>query len=227
VPGLARVKTIAAGWTHSLTLAESGEVYTWGSNLLGSLGLADTQDRLTPTRVPGLTRIKAIAAGNDHSLTLAESGDVYSWGLKSDEYGRLQNSLQKPGIEFEYVVVEYVTAKAVRRRTPMKAPGLIRVKAIAAGEGYSLALTESGEMYTWGWNEHGRLGLGDTDDRLTPTMVPGLRNVKAIAGWAHSLALTDSREVYAWGSNEYGQLGLGDTENRLTPTKVGPSKLTG
>jgi alpha-tubulin suppressor-like RCC1 family protein len=103
---------------------------------------------------------------------------------------------------------------------------LVGVKAIATGNGYTLVLTESGGVYAWGLNDSGRLGLGDTEDGLTPTMVPGLRSVKAIAGWAHSLALTDSGEVYAWGSNEYGQLGLGDTENRLTPTKVGPSKPT-
>jgi alpha-tubulin suppressor-like RCC1 family protein len=206
------------GGNYSLALTESGEVYTWGSNDLGRLGLADTQDRLTPTRVPGLTTIQAIAAGAYHSLALAESGDVYLWGLKGDEYGRLQNSLQKSGIEFEYVF-EYI-AKAVRRRTPMKVPGLIRVKAIAAGEGYSLALTESGEVYAWGWNEHGQLGLGDTAVRLTPMKVPGLIRVKAIAaGEGYSLALT-SGEVYTWGWNEHGRLGLGDTEDRLTPAKV-------
>jgi alpha-tubulin suppressor-like RCC1 family protein len=83
-------------------------------------------------------------------------------------------------------------------------------------------------VYAWGWNEHGQLGLGDTAVRLTPTKVPGLSAVKAIAaGFSHSLALTESGEVYAWGSNEHGQLGLGDTEDRLIPTKVGPSKPTG
>jgi alpha-tubulin suppressor-like RCC1 family protein len=220
IPGLARVKAIAAGWDYSLALTESGEVYTWGSNNLGRLGLADTQDRLTPTRVPGLTTIKAIAAGAYHSLALAESGDVYSWGLKGDEYGGL---LKSDGLEYIKVLL-----KAVRHRTPTKVPGLIRVRAIAAGEGYSLALTESGEVYAWGWNEHGQLGLGDTAVRLTPTKVPGLSAVKAIAaGFSHSLALTESGEVYAWGSNEHGQLGLGDTEDRLIPTKVGPSKPTG
>jgi alpha-tubulin suppressor-like RCC1 family protein len=220
IPGLARVKAIAAGWNYSLALTESGEVYTWGSNGLGQLGLADTQDRLTPTRVPGLTTIKAIAAGAYHSLALAESGDVYSWGLKGDEYGGL---LKSDGLEYIKVLL-----KAVRHRTPTKVPGLIRVRAVAAGEGYSLALTESGEVYAWGWNEHGQLGLGDTAVRLTPTKVPGLSAVKAIAaGFSHSLALTESGEVYAWGSNEHGQLGLGDTEDRLIPTKVGPSKPTG
>jgi alpha-tubulin suppressor-like RCC1 family protein len=105
---------------------------------------------------------------------------------------------------------------------------LVGVKAIAAGNGYTLALTESGEVYAWGLNDHGWLGLGDTENRLTPTKVAGLGRVKAIAaGRHHPLALTESGEVYAWGSNEYGQLGLGDTEYRLIPTKVASSKPTG
>jgi alpha-tubulin suppressor-like RCC1 family protein len=85
---------------------------------------------------------------------------------------------------------------------------------------HSLALTESGEVYAWGSNERGQLGLGDTENRLTPTKVPGLRRVKASQRVIHSLALTESGEVYTCGWNKHGQLGLGDTENRLTPTKV-------
>jgi alpha-tubulin suppressor-like RCC1 family protein len=67
-----------------------------------------------------------------------------------------------------------------------------------------------------GGNQDGQLGLGGTKDRHTPTQVPGLGRVKAIAaGEAYSLALTESGEVYAWGSNGHGQLGLGGTNNRL------------
>ena len=93
--------------------------------------------------------------------------------------------------------------------------------AIAAGKTHSLALTESGEVYAWGDNDGGQLGLGDREERLTPMKVEGLPKVKAIAAvGGHSLALTESGEVYAWGNNEFGQLGLGDREERLTPTKV-------
>jgi alpha-tubulin suppressor-like RCC1 family protein len=96
-----------------------------------------------------------------------------------------------------------------------------RVIAVAAGWEHSLALTESGEVYAWGWNKGGRLGLGDRKKRLVPTKVPGLTEVKAIAaGGAHSLALTESGEMYAWGWNWFGQLGLGDRKKRLTPIKV-------
>ena len=72
-----------------------------------------------------------------------------------------------------------------------------------------------------GENGLGNLGLGDTEDRLTPTKVPGLAGVKAIAArYYQSFALTEFGEVYAWGRNDKGQLGLGDTEDRLTPTRM-------
>jgi len=86
---------------------------------------------------------------------------------------------------------------------------------------HSLALTESGEVYAWGQNDKGQLGLGDREGRLTPTKVPGLAGIKAVAArYYQSFALTESGEVYAWGRNDKGQLGLGDTENRLTPTRM-------
>jgi alpha-tubulin suppressor-like RCC1 family protein len=211
VEGLPKVKAVAAGYNYSLALTESGEVYAWGWNEEGQLGLGDTEDRLTPTKVEGLPKVKAIAAGGAHSLALTESGEVYVWGYNAS--GQL-------GL-----------GDTEARLTPTKVEGLPKVKAIAAGgawpiryvveAGHSLALTESGEVYAWGNNAFGQLGLGDTEDRLTPTKVEGLPKVKAVAaGYDHSLALTESGEVYAWGNNASGQLGLGDREVRLTPTKV-------
>ena len=71
---------VAAGAMHSLVLTESGEVYAWGDNDDGQLGLGDREERLTPTKVEGLPKVKAIAAGGVHSLALTESGEVYAWG---------------------------------------------------------------------------------------------------------------------------------------------------
>jgi alpha-tubulin suppressor-like RCC1 family protein len=195
---------VAAGKTHSLVLTESGEDYAWGDNDDGELGLGDMEARLTPTKVEGLPKVKAIAAGDAHSLALTESGEVYAWGWNRE--GQL--GLGEMG---DWKV----------RLTPTKVEGLPKVKAIAAGGVHSLALTESGEVYVWGYNASGQLGLGDWEARLTPTKVEGLPKVKAIAaGGGYSLALTESGEVYAWGNNAIGQLGLGDREERLTPTKV-------
>jgi len=149
---------VAAGKTHSLVLTESGEVYAWGDNDDGQLGLGDREERLTPTKVEGLPKVKAIAAGGAHSLALTESGEVYAWGWNRE--GQL--GLGEMG---DWKV----------RLTPTKVEGLPKVKAIAAGGGYSLALTESGEVYAWGNNAIGQLGLGDREERLTPTKVTDLR----------------------------------------------------
>ena len=75
------------------------------------------------------------------------------------------------------------------------APGPValpeRAQDVAAGMHFSLALGESGHVYTWGWNAHGQLGLADTDDRHAPVRVPGLERVQSIAaGETHAVALT-------------------------------------
>jgi alpha-tubulin suppressor-like RCC1 family protein len=84
-----------------------------------------------------------------------------------------------------------------------------KIIAIAAGMHYSLALTVSGKVYTWGWNGFGQLGLGDLKSRNTPTRIPNLSGVRAIAaGEGHALAL-GKHQLFGWGSNESGQLGQG------------------
>ena len=79
----------------------------------------------------------------------------------------------------------------------------------------------SGDVYAFGWNIYGDLGLGDMDTRYIPTKIENLSNVKAIAaGEHHTLILLENGDVYASGVNLSGQLGLGDLENRNVPTKI-------
>jgi len=80
-------------------------------------------------------------------------------------------------------------------------------------------------LFTCGWGEHGRLGLGDEDERLLPTMVKfatPFHPLHISAGEQHSLA-SGKEGCYSWGSNTMGQLGIGNpsiTEFALTPTKI-------
>ncbi|NWJ07229.1 HERC5 ligase, partial [Crypturellus undulatus] len=84
---------------------------------------------------------------------------------------------------------------------------------------------EGGELFTWGQNAHGQLGvarqLGSTRE---PQLVQGLKGIalaQVAAGGAHSLALSVSGAVYSWGKNACGQLGLGHTEDRDCPSYIG------
>jgi len=169
LPG--RAMAMAAGELHSLVVLENGDVYAFGENFHGQLGLDDTDDRWSPQKVPGLPGpARAVAGGQGHSLFLLQSGDVYACGLNAS--GQLGQG------------------DTDNRHTVVKVLGLPgRAIAVAAGELHSLVLLENGDVYVFGENCWSQLGLGDTVDRSTPTLVGGvLQPTRAIAaGRCHSL----------------------------------------
>jgi len=98
----------------------------------------------------------------------------------------------------------------------------IRPQAVG-GDGYSLILTDTGKVYSFGANGNGQLGLGDTDNRTVPTqiLVAGEGNITSIAGYGQFNYLLDKEgNVYSFGWNGDGSLGHGDMDNRNTPTKI-------
>jgi alpha-tubulin suppressor-like RCC1 family protein len=98
--------------------------------------------------------------------------------------------------------------------------------AISAGEKHTLGLTFDGRVYAWGNGEYGKLGLGDTEDRLVPTLVESLADKKITsitAGQDNSYAVDSDGVVWSWGSNVNGLLGIGESEafyNALRPVQV-------
>jgi alpha-tubulin suppressor-like RCC1 family protein len=77
---------------------------------------------------------------------------------------------------------------------------------------YTLAVSEAGEVFSFGKGEYGRLGHGDQVDVELSKQIEALRGVYVLtvaAGGAHALALTRSGKVYSWGYGSSGQLGHG------------------
>jgi alpha-tubulin suppressor-like RCC1 family protein len=203
-----QVQAVAAGYSHTVALTHQGEVYTWGRNNYGQLGLKDIEVTNRPTLVTALSgkRIKAIAAGFNHTLALTYSGEVYAWGL---------NSSDQLGIK-----------DAQSTSEPLFVNGLsgIEIDSIVAGAANTAALSKQGEVYTWGRNNYGQLGIGSHANKSEPVHVQSLegKGVKAISlKDQHMLALTKEMQVYAWGYNTNCQLGTGDTESKSVPTLVG------
>ncbi|MGN0514891.1 MAG: DUF4214 domain-containing protein [Lachnospiraceae bacterium] len=92
-------------------------------------------------------------------------------------------------------------------------------KQVCAGGYHSAVVTESGALYTWGYNGNGQLGDGTQTDSLVGLKV--LENVAyADFGNYHSGAVTTNGDLYMWGRNYEGQLGNGATSNSLVPVKV-------
>ncbi|KAK8798285.1 hypothetical protein WA588_003370, partial [Blastocystis sp. NMH] len=84
---------------------------------------------------------------------------------------------------------------------------------VGHGGSYSVALSDAGEVYTWGEGRYGELGQGPLTQLSEPRLCVGLLGVRVVevaCGWDHVLARDEKGAIYSWGHNEYGQLGQGD-----------------
>lgn len=211
-----RVWAVACGDTHTLVCLEgSGELYSFGRNQNGQLGLGDTEDSVAPRLVKTLQgkKVIGIAAGAEHSLLCTSDGEVYSFGW--GRYGNLGLGDRDD------------------RHVPTKVDGLSNVISVAAGWRHSLAIADNKSLllFSWGWSKYGQLGHGDQEDLLIPKCVESLKLksvVEISGGWRHSAAIlreeNDQCEPVStcvcWGWNKFGQLGLGHNEDVCTPTPV-------
>lgn len=77
-------------------------------------------------------------------------------------------------------------------------------------------------LWSWGRNNYGQLGQGNTTNLSVPVRVGALTNWKQVAGGqTHSIAIKTDGTLWTWGRNNAGQLGLNDTSDRSSPTQVG------
>ena len=102
----------------------------------------------------------------------------------------------------------------------IKLPGKVVKTVSGCTSNFTFYLLEDGTVYSCGNNAYGQLGLNDTTNRSTPTLI-SLNNVKDIScGSSYTIFLLNDGTVYGCGRNGSGQLGLNDTTNRSTPTKI-------
>ncbi|KAL1301168.1 hypothetical protein HN51_045809 [Arachis hypogaea] len=204
------ITSIICGADHTIAYSKSqGEVYSWGWGDFGRLGHGNSSDLFIPHPITALRghKIKQIACGDSHCLAVTMEGEVQSWG-------RNQNGQLGLGTTEDSLVPQKI-------QTFQGVP----IKMVAAGAEHSVAITEDGELYGWGWGRYGNLGLGDRNDRLIPEKVSDadLQSEKMImvaCGWRHTICVASSGGLYTYGWSKYGQLGHGDNEDHLVPHKL-------
>lgn len=159
---------IAAASHHTLVACRNGDLYVFGLNKGGRLGLGDDcpQQCPLPRRILALRRRKvvAVAAAENHSLCVTLDGMVFAWG--SNQFGQLgDNPTGSTG----------TTSRSIPKPVDdMKQTPCI---AVAAGERHSVALSKEGEVYVWGNNTSGQLGVPRRSG------VQKVQRVEAL--WAH------------------------------------------
>ncbi|XP_042049072.1 ultraviolet-B receptor UVR8 isoform X1 [Salvia splendens] len=156
-----KITCIHANGDHSSALSADGSLYTWGRGFCGALD----------TYIPCLSDvdfpISKVALGWNHALLLSRQGYVFMLG--GDRHGVLSDPPKTPSTADVRVTRAGKSEEIITRIIP----GLANVKVvqIAAGAEHSAFITDNGSIMTWGWGEHGQLGLGDTNDQTAPQVV--------------------------------------------------------
>ena len=200
------VRVVAAGGAHSVFLAAGGYVFACGLNDCGQLGQpASIPFASEAMLVPLDVEVTHVAAGNNHTLCVDVDGGVWAFG-KNDS-GQLGTGRQ--GDFFPQKIDSLV--------------GEARITQVACGAEHSLALSSSGQVYSWGSSVDGVLGHGSetwnkswfyrtAKTEMTPRLIRSLREkiVSTVAaGHVHSACVDDQGTLYTWGQGRFNQLGRG------------------
>ncbi|XP_024591034.1 probable E3 ubiquitin-protein ligase HERC1 isoform X10 [Neophocaena asiaeorientalis asiaeorientalis] len=208
-PSFSDAQTIEAGQYCTFVISMDGSVRACGKGSYGRLGLGDSNNQSTLKKLTfephrSIKKVSSSKGSDGHTLAFTTEGEVFSWG--DGDYGKLGHG----------------------NSSTQKYPKLIQgplqgkvVVCVSAGYRHSAAVTEDGELYTWGEGDFGRLGHGDSNSRNIPTLVKDISNVGEVScGSSHTIALSkDGRTVWSFGGGDNGKLGHGDT-NRVYKPKV-------
>ena len=205
VHGLEQVNKVSCGTEHTIALTFEGKLYSWGQGEGGLLGHGNTENCYEPKRIESLAHliITSVVCGGLHALAVTKQGHVYSWGR--GEGGQLGLPANQQTHDAERNELYLMTPKRVRGNLD----GLYVVQ-VACGDAHSLALTQMGHVYSWGYCHSGQLGLGVNQDNfdperskyglnvLEPALVEALirhKITEIFAGSTFSLFMNERKEV--------------------------------
>ena len=202
---------ISCGDIHTMVLMTDGTIWGTGFNLFGQLGLGDSSNRNTLTRltsdISGYTPL-SISCGAYYSMVLMTNGTVWGSGyniagqLGLGDYGD-RNTLTRLTSDISGCMPQY----------------------ISCGYDHTMVLMTNGTIWGTGLNLSGQLGLGDYDsDRNTLTRITsdisGCTPLFISCGANHTMVLMTNGTIWGTGRNDNGQLGLADNSDRNTLTRM-------
>lgn len=234
VSGATNIIEIRAGDNYALALKNNGTVWAWGANVNGQLGNGNFRHSAVPVKVRDeedasgyLAKVVSIEAGVRMAAAVKEDGTICCWG--DGEYGQLGKGFAKhgPGTNLPFYSRDKTDATGY----------LTNAKKVSSGRCFTVVLKNDGNLYLWGLNKHGELGIGeqkpDTDPHresdFDTTIVDPVRLkepediIDVQAGMNHTVILKRDGSVWTWGFNQKmseGVLGLADILCSYEPVKL-------
>lgn len=211
-----RVTRVAAGVSGAIALTTENFIYSWGNNLYGQcVKMPDSSRILTPIRFrTGKYKAIDICFGQFFGVVVFDDGVVGTWGISSMLGTKVADEVLEDSLAPDH-------NKCSRKVVHLGLLSSSKTVVTRAGPWHALAITECGEVFTWGVGRNGRLGHGSDSSEVQPRLVEGLRTffaVDASCGNYHTVVLTATGNVLAFGENTHGQLGLRGRQPRRTPT---------
>ena len=179
------------------------QLYAWGDNASGQLGVNNRTDRNSPVQVGSLSWSQ-ISAGKDHNASILSDGTLWTWG--DGNQGRLGHNSE------------------IFRSSPTQVGALTTwSQASASQSDFTAAIKTDGTLWTWGEGLTGRLGQNSIVDRSSPVQVGSLTDwFQVSAGNLHAAAVKTDGTLWIWGQGNDGRLGQNDNFiNRSSPVQVG------
>ncbi|ANB19259.1 lamin tail domain-containing protein [Dokdonella koreensis] len=207
LPAGTRFASIVAGMSFACGLTSDGLAYCWGQDEYGQLGngAAVTANQPAPVAVD-MTPLAgkgfvSLAAGSTHACGIAETGTAYCWGRS----GPLGLPAGVTGNQASPSPVDMA-----------RLPADTSFVSLSAASGHTCGLASDGNLYCWGRNGNGQLGIGtsgQTDLPISAVVTSGLpagtHFAAVTAGDSHSCALTTGDVAYCWGAGINGAVGNG------------------
>lgn len=183
------VATVSVGGSHMLCVTQRGQLFAWGDNGKGQLGVGDYIDRYKPSRIDHPNRAPwapVIAAGEGHSLAVDVHGKLFSWGgVRLD-----QERERALCISFQLEKVDLLCT------TPRQVKALAdyRIERVSAGVGHSVAISTGGIVFIWG--SKNQIGLLSVSSSSIPRVLFAVGETRGlVAGPYHTLVMRNSEFV--------------------------------
>lgn len=210
VPLEIQARDVAVGHDHACAILTDDRLFCWGNNAEGQLAQSDPWsgpgvNSAVPLEVGQGSFYRVMSLGQGHTCGIQLDGSLWCWGRNAG--GELGQG----------------AASADQTRTPGQTGSDEDWTAVSSGQGHTCGI-RAGELYCWGENHSGQLGVDVADYTDDPTLVPTSGEVEAVeVDTFHTCALLTGGEVWCVGRNLEGQLGDGTIVDRTTLVPVSPS----